>query len=104
GRIDKPGHVDTWKWQGKKGDAWEFELRAARLGSRLDGVVTICDADGKALTRAEATPADCVVRFTAPADAVYLVKVQDRFQSRGGPEFAYRLRVTQPTAADFRLT
>jgi hypothetical protein len=31
------------------------------------------------------------------------VKVHDRFRSRGGPEFAYRLRVAPPAAADFRL-
>ena len=104
GRVTKPGHVDEWKWQGKKGDAWEFELRAARLGSKLDGVVTIYDAEGKTLTKAEATAADCIARLTVPADGIYVVKVQDRFQSRGGPEFAYRLRIAPPPGADFRLT
>lgn len=103
GRIDTPGRIDEWKWQGKKGDAWEFELRASRLGSKLDGIVTICDKDGKTLARAEASAADCLVRFTVPADEVYTVKVQDRFGSRGGPEFAYRLRVAPPPAPDFRL-
>ena len=104
GRIDKPGQVDEWRWQGKKGDAWEFELRAAKLGSRLDGVVTICDAGGKTLTSAEASPTDPIVRYQIPADGIYSVKVQDRFRSRGGPEFAYRLRVAPPPTADFRLS
>jgi hypothetical protein len=104
GRIDKPGHIDEWKWQGKKGDNWEFELRAAGLGSKLDGVVTICDAEGKTLMKGEAGPGDPTLRYLVPTDGVYQVKVQDRFRSRGGLEFAYRLRVAPPPGPDFRLT
>jgi hypothetical protein len=104
GRIDKAGQIDEWKWQAKKGDQWEFELRAAKLGSRLDGVVTICDFQGKTLMKAEASPADPVLRYQIPANGEYRVKIQDRFRSRGGPEFAYRLRVAPPAASDFRLT
>ena len=104
GRIAKPGHVDEWKWQGKKGDTWEFELRAAKLGSKLDGILTIIDRAGKTLAKAEANPADPLVRFVVPVDGEYRVQVQDRFRSRGGPEFAYRLRVAPPPAPDFRLT
>lgn len=104
GRIDKPGHVEEWKWQGKKGDTWEFELRASRLGSKLDGALTICAKDGKTLAKAEANPADPALRFPVPADGEYRVQIQDRFRSRGGPEFAYRLRIAPPPAADFRLT
>lgn len=104
GRIEKAGQVDEWKWQGKKGDNLEFELRASKLGSRLDGVVTLCDAGGKTLMKSEAGPGDPVLRYQVPADGVYRVKVEDRFRSRGGPEFGYRLRIAPPPAPDFRLT
>ena len=104
GRIVKAGQVDSWKWQGKKGDTWEFELRAARLGSKLDGVLTIADAAGKTLTTAEAGAADPIIRFAVPADGEYVVQIQDRYRSRGGLDFAYRLRVAPPPGADFRLT
>src|SRR5262249_44783181 len=104
GRIDKPGQVDEWRWQGKKADTWEFELRSAKLGSRLDGVVTICDREGKALAKGEASATDPVRRLQVAADGEYSVKIQDRFRSRGGPEFAYRLRVAPPAPADFRLS
>jgi hypothetical protein len=106
GRIGKPGVVDAWTWTGKKGDTYEFDLRAGRLDSRLDGVLSICDAAGKELARAEAASPGSVdpsVRFTAPADGAYAVKVQDRFRSRGGPDFAYRLRATQSNTPDFHL-
>jgi hypothetical protein len=103
GWIDKAGAINEWKWQGKKGDAWEFQLRSAQLGSRLDGIVTIADAAGKMLAKAEANPLDPVLTFRVPADGVYVVKVHDRFRSRGGPDFAYRLRIAPPPADDFRL-
>jgi len=103
GRIDQPGKIDVWKWQGKKGDTWEFELRAARLGSRLDGIITISEADGRVLTGAEANPLDPTLRFPVPADGPYVVQVKDRFRSRGGPDFGYRLRIAPPPAADYRL-
>jgi hypothetical protein len=104
GCIAKPGNVDTWIWTGRKGEVYEFDLRAGRLGSPLDGVLSIADSAGKELSRAEAGPGqlDPGLLFTVPADGTYSVRVQDRLQSRGGPTFAYRLRVAAPTA-DFRL-
>jgi hypothetical protein len=106
GRIAKPSEVDAWTFAAVKGQSYEFDLRAGRLGSRLDGVLTIVDGAGKALARAETTgPAqpDPSLRFTAPADGVYTVQVQDRFSTRGGANFAYRLRIEQPKTPDFRL-
>jgi hypothetical protein len=104
GRIEKAGDVDTWKWRGKKGDMWEFELRAARLGSRLDGVLMIGDSAGKTLAKAEANPLDPLVRFAVPIDGEFTVQIHDRFRSRGGPDFAYRLRIAPPPLPGFRLT
>jgi hypothetical protein len=105
GRIDKPGDVDCWSWSGRKGDTYQFELRAARLGSPVDGVLTIVDASGKELARAEGDVAkpDPILQYSVPADGTYWVRVQDRFRSRGGPEFAYRLRCARPGPSDFRL-
>jgi hypothetical protein len=105
GRIGRPGDVDYWAVTLRKGEAYEFELRAARLGSPLSGVLTVLDASGKELARAEAAagPVEPLIRFTAPADGTYLVRVADLFRSRGGPAFAYRLRLARPPAPDFRL-
>ncbi len=105
GRIDKPGDVDIWLWTGRKGETLVFELRAGQLGSPLDGALTIHDEKGKPLARAESSggQVDPLLQFAVPADGAYQVRVQDRFRSRGGPEFAYRLRVARPPAADYRL-
>jgi hypothetical protein len=106
GRIDAPGDVDCWAMAVRKGEVFEVELRAAQLGSPLDGVLAVLDASGKELQRADgAAPgqADPALTFKAPADGTYVVRVQDRFRSRGGPRFAYRLRIAPPPAPDFRL-
>lgn len=104
GRIARPGEVDDWTFAAKKGDAIQCELRAARLGSALDGILTIHDAADKELARADAGAPDPSLRFTAPADGTYRAQVRDRFRSRGGPDFAYRLRLAAAqTQPDFRL-
>jgi hypothetical protein len=106
GRIDRSGDVDCWAVALRKGEGYEVELRAAQLGSPLDGVLTVLDGSGKELARTD-TPApgrlDPALSFKAPAEGTYVVRVQDRFASRGGPQFAYRLRVGPLLEPDFRL-
>jgi hypothetical protein len=105
GRIETPGDVDYFSMPAEKGQTYELELRASRLGSPLDGVLVVTDAAGKELVRSDdgaAGNTDPQCRFTAPADGTYLVRVEDRLASRGGPAFAYRLRFA-PAQEDFRL-
>jgi hypothetical protein len=108
GRIARPGGTSRWAVALKKGEPMEFNLRAAQLGSPLRGVLSLLDTSGKELARAEAAPGgpiDPSLRLAAPADGTYTVRVEERFRHRGGPDFAYRLRVAPPAAArDFRLT
>jgi hypothetical protein len=100
GRIGSPGEADRWGIAARKGDAIEVELLASRLHSHLLGVLTITDTAGKELARAEPgtapAPIDPSLKFAAPADGLYFITVQDRFRSRGGPGFTYRLQVSRP--------
>jgi len=99
GRIAKPGEVDSWTFTAKKGQQLALELLASKLGSLLLGTLTIVDGSGRNLTRAEpgATPttADPTLDFAVPADGTYRIEVRDRFRSRGGPAFAYRLKLRE---------
>lgn len=107
GRIDRAGDVDLWKFNGKKGEAWLFDLRASRLGSPLDGVLTLLDEKGQKFATADDLSngqTDAVLTATLPADGVYTLKVEERISSRGGPEFAYRVRAVKPTESSLRLT
>ncbi|HWE03547.1 MAG TPA: PPC domain-containing protein [Tepidisphaeraceae bacterium] len=106
GRIDHPGDVDYWAIDAKKGQPVDMDLWAGRLGSPLDSVLSVEDASGKQLfrndDRASGQP-DSRLAFKAPADGIYYIRVEDRFASRGGKEFAYRLHVATPPP-DFWLT
>ena len=105
GRIDKPGDVDFWTFPARKGVVYQFEARALALGSPLRVVVAVTDATGKELARADAAQGklDPVLRFTAPADGAYFLRVGSLFSSRGGPEYAYRVRAQVEATPDFRL-
>jgi hypothetical protein len=104
GRISSAGESDSWNFSAKQGENLEFDLRAHRSGSPLLGVLTVRDASGKSLATAEAgTTGDPILRFAAPANGTYSISVQDRFKSRGGPTFAYRLHIDRPRL-DFELT
>ncbi len=107
GRIDRAGDVDLWKFNGKKGEAWQFDLRASRLGSPLDGVLTLLDEKGQKLATADDLSngqTDAVLSTTLPSDGVFTLKVEDRISSRGGPEFAYRVRVAKSSESSLKLT
>ena len=107
GRIDRPGDVDTWPINLEKGGAVTLEVIAEKLGSRLDSVLTVCDAEGKEVAKNDDRAdgrADSRLMFTAQKAGRYLVKVNDRFAGRGGPDFAYRLRATPASPSEFELT
>lgn len=99
GRISTGGEVDRWGISAGKGEVLDIELRSNRLGSPLLGLLTVTDSAGKELAKAEpgaGSNIDPVIHFATPAAGLFFVSVQDRFRSRGGPEFTYRLRVTRP--------
>jgi len=107
GRIQQPGDVDLWRFSAKKGVEYQFEARAARLGSTLDAVLEVADADGKRLGEADDPSngqTDALLRFIAPADAELRLIVRDRLPSRGDARFAYRIRATTAEQPEFALS
>lgn len=107
GRIERSGDVDYWAFDGRKGRGIGFDLHAAALGSPLDGVLTVVDADGKELaTNDDRTGGnvDPQLSFTPKADGRYYVRVADRSPHRGGANFGYRLHIGEPQGASFGLT
>lgn len=107
GRIERAGDFDLWSFTGKKGDAWLFDLRASRLGSELDSVLTLLDATGKTVATADDLAngqTDSLLNVTLPADGTFTLKVEERLSSRGGPKFTYRLRATHQADASLRLS
>jgi hypothetical protein len=107
GRIMKPGAVHEWKVELKKASRYNFDLQARRFDSPLCGVITLLDAGGKELVRGEGThPAqDPSFVIQLSADGAYIVRISERFRSRGGPNFIYRLRISDGSSdkPGFRL-
>jgi hypothetical protein len=111
GRIDRPDDWDVFRFQGRAGQELIAEVRARRLESPLDSVLELCDAAGSRLAfnddhedkfdDMKTHHADSLIRFTLPADGIYYVRLGDA-QSHGGPEYAYRLRLSEPRP-DFEL-
>ena len=111
GRIDKPGDIDMFRFEGKAGEEIVAEIYARRLNSPLDSMLTLTDAAGKQLafnddhedkgSGLNTHHADSWLRASLPASGVYYIQVADT-QNKGGEEYAYRLRLSPPRP-DFQL-
>ncbi len=111
GRIDRPGDWDVFRFDGRSGDRVVAEVIARRLGSPLDSVLKLTDASGRQLafnddhedkgSGLDTHHADSLVTAVLPAKGKYFLSVGDA-QQRGGPEYAYRLRISAPRP-DFEL-
>jgi hypothetical protein len=117
GRIERPDEVDQYVVPVKKGDKLHIKVQASALGSWLDSVVTLRDAQGATLAENDdpggdpnprggvfalntASP-DSMLDYEAKADGDLTIEVADRY-GEGGPEYAYRLAVG-PARPDFEV-
>lgn len=103
GRIQRPGDTDLWPLRLTADRPVELRLSAARLGSPLQPVMDLVDADGQVLAPSDSQPAttvpltaDLALSFTPGSDGQAWIRIRDRFTSRGGPGFAYRVQVGAP--------
>jgi hypothetical protein len=111
GRIDRPDDWDVFRFEGRAGQEVIAEVYARRLESPLDSVLELFAAAGERLAynddhedkfdHLRTHHADSLIHFTLPADGIYDVRLGDA-QSHGGPEYAYRLRLSGPRP-DFEL-
>jgi hypothetical protein len=111
GRIDSPGDRDVFRFEGKAGQEVVAEVLARRLDSPLDSVLQLTDSAGKQLAMNDdhedkgsglnTHHADSYLRFALPADGTCYLHLGDA-QRQGGPEYAYRLRLSAPRP-DFEL-
>lgn len=105
GRIDRPGDEDVFRLE--TGGRLVAEIHARRLGSPLDSMLTVTDAQGNELAfnddhedKAQAMlthHADSHLTASIPATGNYFLRVSDA-QRGGGEEFSYRLRLRSPQA------
>jgi hypothetical protein len=114
GRIDRPGDWDVFRFEGRADNKIVAEVYARRLDSPLDSVLRLTDVAGKQLafsddhedkgTGLNTHHADSFLMATLPTNGTYYLYLGDS-QQKGGPEYAYRLRVSPPLPDfDLRVT
>ena len=106
GRIGAAKEEDHYQLMASPGQALRIEALAARVGSPLDGVLSIRNMQGGGLASSDDQPSttDPGLDFTMPAgtDSV-LLAIKD-LEGRGGAEYVYRLAVTPKGTPDYGLT
>ncbi len=105
GRINPPGDVDVFCFEGRAGQEIVAEVNARRLGSPLDSLLRLTDASGRQLAINDdhedkgaallTHHADSLLRFKLPGDGAYCIALTDA-QGQGGGEHGYRLRISEP--------
>lgn len=111
GRIDRSGDSDVFRFEGRAGSEIVAEVYARRLNSPVDSSLRLVDAAGRQLAANDDSAdkgagltthhADSYLRATLPSDGTYYLHLADA-QNKGGPEYAYRLRLSAPRP-DFEL-
>lgn len=111
GRISQLGECDVFMFEGHANQRVVAEVTARRLDSPLDSFLRLTDATGKQLafnddfedkaSGLETHHADSYLSVLLPADGLYFIRLGDT-QGKGGPEFAYRFRISEPRP-DFAL-
>jgi hypothetical protein len=109
GIIEKPGDVDCFRFQAKKGDRFKIHCLANAFGSPLDPTIWIkslaAKSGGPTVRATDSRPnqlgyppagglnrdtLDPVIEFTVPADGEYVLGVEDD-RGNGGADFVYRV-------------
>ncbi len=96
GRMQKKGDVDYFKFAAKKGQVWEIECYARRIGSPMDPVINIYKDDkAKSLIAGndDARGQDSYLRWQVPEDGNYYIRITDHL-GQGGETYVYRVELT----------
>jgi hypothetical protein len=94
GRIFPRQNVDLWSVDLKKGTTITASVMAARIGSPLDARLELLDPEGRVLVENDdADGRDPRLRFTAPTDGVYSIRISDS-HNNGSQAHVYRLTIT----------
>ncbi len=94
--MQKKGDVDCFKFAAKKGQVWEIECYARRIGSPMDPVVTIYKDDKHKTLIAgndDARGQDSYLRWQVPDDGNYYIRITDHL-GQGGDTYVYRVEMT----------
>ena len=93
-----PATSEYLKFTAKQGQRLFLECAAREIDSKLSPVLAVLNADGRELA---ANRRDGFVDFIAPADGIFLVRVNDLTYGGGAESYFYRLALTNAPHVDF---
>ena len=101
-KLEQGTDVDWYKFTGGKGQRIICELWAARLDSKMEGVIELFDATAHRRLSAVRPPrrGDTRMVFDLPGDGEYLLRVFDQTY-RNGNDFCYRLELHAGPVVEF---
>ncbi len=93
GKLDREA-VDVFRFEGKKGETWRFELFARRMNpaNKLEAVIRLRDSRRTPLKAAVDQGGDCYIQYALPDDGAYTLEIFDG-DNRSGGDLDYRLAV-----------
>ncbi len=114
GCIRAAGEKHFTRFAGTKGQSICLDVHARRLGSPLDSTIALLDSRGRVLAENDdikdsgegfiTHQADSGLMAVLPETGDAVVMITDK-QGRGGAEYAYRLRISEPLPDfDLRIT
>jgi hypothetical protein len=96
GIIEKVGDADHFRFRAAKGDVIDVQAFAYRIGSPLDSVVAVLDANGDVVAaNDDDVTHDSRLRVVIPANGEYLIRVTDK-RKQAGMRFIYRVELDRP--------
>jgi hypothetical protein len=105
GRLGAAGEEDLYRIAVQPGSTLRLDLLASRLGSPLDGVLTVLTEQGTVLGTSDDRPGtiDPGLDVGVPADVQAMIVAIRDLLGRGGDEFVYRLVAEPAGRPDFSL-
>ncbi|MFI5461086.1 MAG: c-type cytochrome domain-containing protein, partial [Isosphaerales bacterium] len=92
GTVDRPGDVDLFSFEAKKGQQLVFQVVARSQGSQLRPSLAVLDREGNTLAQTNAGGAviDPILTYTARGDGLLILQVADADYGGSGGHF-YRI-------------
>ena len=103
GKIEKPGDVDYFQFNGSKGEWATFRALSRGIGSPSHVYMKLMDGAGQQIADSGTRFAvETILRRQLPADGLYILRVEELLR-RGGPQYSYRIE-TQAGQGGFGLS
>ena len=99
GILQETGDIDCFRFRMSEGQKIQFDSFADHIGSPVDTIISILEADGTVLVANDDYGShDSRLVFQAPRTGEYIFRIADQ-RGAGGKNFVYRVEASRPSAS-----